>query len=65
MMKETESEILLQVVYFKVRSFCIRQENQVGYDGGGGTNIFIAWIKFFSLEKHFSFFSLVAISDSG
>ena len=26
--------------------WCISQENQVGYDGGGGTKIFIAWIKF-------------------
>ena len=41
------------------------QENQVGCDGGGGTIIFIAWIKFLSFEKHFSFFSLVVISGSG
>ena len=47
-----------------VRSWSISQENLVGYDCGGGTIIFIAWIKFFSLEKHFSFLSLVVISGS-
>ena len=41
------------------------QENQVGYNGGGGTIIFIAWIRFVAFEKHFSFVSLVVMSDSG
>ena len=53
------------MVHYENRNWCIRQENQVGYDGGGGTIIFIAWIKFVTLEKHFSFVNQVVISDSG
>ena len=49
----TGNEILLQVVYYEIRSWCISQENQIGYDGGDGTIIFIAWVQFFSLEKLF------------
>ena len=45
--------------------WCISQENQVGYDRGGGTKIFIAWIKFAAFEKYFSFVCLVVISGSG
>ena len=51
--KGTGSEILLKVVHYEFGSWCFSQENQVGYDGGGGTIIFIAWIKFFSFDKHF------------
>ena len=47
------------MVYFKIRRLCISQENQVGYDSGGGTIAFIGWIKFLSFEKHFSFLGLV------
>ena len=68
-MKVTGSEVLLQVVYYEVRSWYINQVNQVGYEKGGGTinyivqlrsysfhqEICIVWIKFFSFEKHFSF----------
>ena len=53
------------MVYFKVRSLSISHKNQVGYDSGGETIIFIGWIKFFSSEKHFSFFYLAVKSDSG
>ena len=43
MTKATGNEILFSVVYYKVRSSCISQENQIGYDGGGGgTIIFFA-----------------------
>ena len=73
-MKVTGSEVLLQVVYYEVRSWYINQVNQVGYEKGGGTInyivqlksytfhkvIFIVWIKFFSFEKYFSFLSLIA-----
>ena len=72
MTKATGSELLLQMVYYEVRSWYISQANQVGYGKGGGTInyilqlkpygfdqvIFIVWIKFFSFEKHFSFLSL-------
>ena len=43
----------------------LAQENQIRYDDGSGTIIFIAWIKLFSLEKRFSLLSLVLISGSG
>ena len=36
-MKGTGSEALLQVVYYVVRSWCIRQTNHDGYETGGGT----------------------------
>ena len=36
-MKATGSEVLLQLVYYEVRSWFISQENQVGNDSGGGT----------------------------
>ena len=62
-MKATESEILLQMVHYEDRCWCVSQENQVHYDTGGGNIIFIAWIKFATL--HFSFVSLVVISGSG
>ena len=66
MTKATGNEILFSVVYYKVRSSCISQENQIGYDGGGGgTIIFFAWIKFFSFKKYFLLLSLVVISGSG
>ena len=72
-MKATDSEVLLQVVYYEVRSWYIGQANHVGYDKGGRTInctlwfnssssdqvIFIVWIKFFSFEKHFLFLSLI------
>ena len=71
-MKATGSEVLLQVLYYEVRSWCISQANQVAYGKGGGTIndilqlksygfdqvIFIVWIKFLSFENHFSFLSL-------
>ena len=73
MAKVSGSEILLQVVYYEVRSWYISHANQVGWDMGGGTInyilwlkyygsdqvIFIAWIRFFSFEKHFSFLGLI------
>ena len=36
-MKATGSEVLLYVVYYEVRSWCISQTNQVGYEKVGGT----------------------------
>ena len=63
-MNTTDSEILLQTVCYEDRGWCINQENQVGYDGGG-TLILIAWIKFVAFKKHFSILSLVVISGSG
>ena len=35
--KATGSEILLEVVYYEVKSWCISQAKQVGYDSGSGT----------------------------
>ena len=61
-MKATGSET---DVCFMVRCSCISQENQVDYDGGGGTIIFIAWIKFFSFEEKKLFFSLIVLISSG
>ena len=52
------------MVYLKVRSSFISQKNEVDCDGGDATIIVIAWIRFSSLEKLFSFFSLVVISGS-
>ena len=67
-MKATGSEALIQLVCYEVRSLYINQTNEVGNDKVGGTIndilylksygfgqvIFVVWIKFFSLEKHFS-----------
>ena len=52
------------MVHFADRDCRISQENQVGYDGGGGAIIFIVWIKFAAFEKHFSFVSLAVIRGS-
>ena len=75
-MEATDSELLLQVVYYEVRNWYISKENHVAYGKGGGTInyilelkssgfdqvIFIVWIKFFSLGTHFSFRSLLVAS---
>ena len=53
------------MVHYEDMGWCISQENQVGYNSGGGAIIFIAWIKFVAFEKHFSFPSQVVISGSG
>ena len=36
--KATGSDVLIQVVYFEVRSWCFSQANQVGNNGGGTMN---------------------------
>ena len=46
------------MVSYEGRGWCSSQENQFGNDSGGGTIICIAWIKFVSFEKHFSYLSL-------
>ena len=62
------------MVYYEVRNWYISQANQVGCDKGGGTIIYILWLKsygfnqvicivwirFFSFEKHFSFLKVVS-----